>query len=154
MNVSDTLTNTDMNDDDRHHVEWIARRHNIEFLDHTMAMMIAARAGEEQVLAHAASFSVTNGAGGRKGLYLDPEDANSPEDAYFIALHELGHTILKHQNNGKDDIENEIEAWEWAFSHATRWPDDDTICHALDALSTYTDNREALDRPDSLLAMA
>jgi len=154
MKLSRTLTDTKMNDEDRHYIEWIAARHNIGFLDHAGAMVIAARSGENQVLSYATSFSVVNESHTNKALYLDNEDASSEEDAYFIALHELGHTILKHQRNGRDPIENEIEAWEWALAHAQRWPNDEAICNMMDALATYTDTAESRERPDSLLALA
>lgn len=153
MKIGDKLLDTIMSDDDKGHIEAIARRHDIAFLDHAVAMMVGARSEEGGVLAHSVSFSVMNGAG-NKALYLDAEECETPDEAYFVALHELGHSILKHHNNGKDDVTNEIEAWEWAINHAQRFPEDYTVETIINALSTYTDNAEGRARPDSLLALA
>jgi hypothetical protein len=141
-----------MNEADRQHLESIARRHGIDFFDHTMALSLAARAGRNEILCAAASFALIDG-DGNKGLYLDPDDANTPEEAYFIGLHEVAHTLLGHHTNDKDNVSNEIEAWEWTLNHAQYWPSDDAICKILDSLSTYTDGYEAEQRPESLLAI-
>lgn len=153
MKIGDKLLDTTMNDDDKGHIESIARRHNIAFLDHTIAMMIGARSEKHEILANTTSFSVMNEAGSQ-ALFLDPEEPETADEAYFIALHELGHSILKHHNNGMDDVTNEIEAWKWAFDHAQHWPTDESIEQMINALSTYTDSHEADLRPESLLALA
>jgi len=153
MKAGDTIPDTMMNEEDKNHVEWIARHHGIVFFDLTMAMMIGAQSEKQELLSSTVSFSASNGMG-TEGLFLDPHEGNSEDGAYFIALHEMAHSILKHHTSGKDDVTAEIEAWEWALSHAQHPPDDDTIEMMLNALATYTDNREARARPESLLALA
>jgi len=155
MNAGDTILETRMSDDDKHHVEWLARRNGVDFLDHSFAMMIGARSKQQEILASATSFSVET-ASGNRGLFLDPDESHRPDTAYFIALHEMGHSVLGHHKN-KDprrDFQQEVEAWEWAVAHAYRFPDEESCEYIFDALSTYADTDEAKARPDSLLALA
>lgn len=156
MKVSDKITNTIMNDAQKAHIEWIAGRHNIAFLDRTLAMMIASTKGHDELLYVTNSFSVRNGHGDI-ALYLDESDHHDPEMAYFVALHELGHSILGHHstNDESDDqnVSNEIAAWDWAITHAMIQPSDETLIGIQEALSTYTDGAEGIARPDSFLAL-
>jgi len=157
MKQSDKLFETQMDEDQAGHIETVARRNGIQFLDRTLAMMTAFRAGNEELLSNAASFAVMGldrDTGERqKALYLDAHDGKNALEAYYIALHELGHLILDHHYNGKDSVDNEIEAWEWTLSHAQHEPDDDIYEMMMNCLATYTDCEEAEKRPYSLLAL-
>lgn len=86
----------------------------------------------------------------RRIIFIDDsefgEDDHEPE--YFCALHEIGHALLGHASPEKgkpedrpmaEQVEQEIEAWEWALSHAQYFPNDAAICEMLNALGTYTD---------------
>lgn len=152
MKITDKITDTIMSEDDQAHVEWIARRHDIQFLDRTAAMMVASQTNHDELLYVTNSFTVRNGHG-NIGLYLDESDGDSPEMAYFVALHELGHSILGHHNAEDNDVDNEIAAWEWALSHANHEPSDETLIGIQEALATYTDGAEGVARPDSFLAL-
>jgi len=155
MKISEHILNTTMSDDQKGHIEVIARRNGIAFLDRTLAMTIALQAGHDELLYNAASFAMVgqHDDQDRKALFLDKDDGNTPLESYFIALHELGHIILGHHTNNEDPVENEIEAWEWALSHTQHEADDDILLLIQNCLATYCDGREAEERPESLLSL-
>jgi|SRR5215469_6480689 len=153
MKTTQHIPETLMSASDKEHIEWIAGRHDVRFFDRMAAMAVMANAGQMEMLSSMVSFSAM-GASGKQALYLDPDETKSADEAYFVALHELGHSVLGHHgktSTPETEIAAEIEAWEWALNHAQHQPEDDTLVLMQDALATYTDNAEADLRPDSIL---
>ena len=62
--------------------------------------------------------------------------------AYYTALHELGHIACKHRHsdNPARIIAKEVEAWEWAIDHAKQPPTEAIIQHIGRCLDSYTNH--------------
>jgi len=142
-----------MNENDKQHIEAICLRHDIRrlnFMEATLFRMAEARQNGTwhrvvNGLIYATSFGGVCGkdlGSLKRYLYIDEDEADTAEQEYFIHLHEIAHLILGHPDSGRDmeaHVKIEIEAWEWALSHAQYEPGDDTLIMIQNALATYTD---------------
>lgn len=145
-----------MLEDDKQHIDAICRRHNLKRFTLEDAEKTL-DAGELTYCDQSYSSQWVNSETGEtkdRGFFVD--ECDNPEEEYFTSLHEIAHLMQKHNNeNPQQAVENELEAWQWAFSHAQYFPKhESTILAMLDSLTTYTDNAERLNRPQSLLAMS
>lgn len=151
-----------MKEEDKAHIQLICDRNNIRWLNDAESLMYNLMHKNYDLIKTGSSYSSqlidrNTGEPRLKAIYINPKDAEEfeldstpeldEENEYFVALHELGHSILGHHSYNHTDQtelpheqieENEMAAWEWAFSHANYWPSDETIVRSLCALSTYT----------------
>lgn len=154
-----------MKEEDKAHIELLCRRHNIKWLNEAERIAHLKESKNYDLLFSGSSFSSQlvhqiTGQVMECMIYVNPTDSDDfgegivddsdkaeEENEYFVALHEIGHCMLGHRNHNhtlgieppREVIEqNEMDAWEWAFTHANYWPSDDTVIRSLCALSTYT----------------
>lgn len=153
-------------------MEALASQYGFKLLDRLEAVTWQLMGGDidaaASVLLYNNSFSavlqkvhkVTGQTQEMKGVYIDEEEGNGEDCQYFVGLHETGHMVLGHQKKleerqkqgvsklaeARSTVADEMEAWEWAWYNAKHEPSDETICHMLTSLSTYTDKLVELER--------
>lgn len=129
------------------HIEYLAQSHNMRLLDEREAAMhrIVESLSKESLapMIYCNSFSAVHAITGETVYYIDPDESDDPVKLYFIALHEIGHQVLGHRNSEQEIeqvVENEIEAWAWAFEKSIIEPTDDVYMDMMNSLGTYTDD--------------
>lgn len=146
-----------MRGDDEQHYKELAEQHHVHIMTEGEAQfhnfMAALTTGNIGLLYNAASFSGT--IGDQRHCFVDEDETDNDDVIYFTMLHEMGHIALGHTEREQakltfdQKVDQEVEAWEWAWYNSRRDLSDEAICNMIDSLSTYTDQLVKIQRGEA-----
>lgn len=127
------MKTTHLRPDDEKHFLSLAKKYNITVMTPSEAFKTMGFA----FFIAGGTFASKNKFTGEQLICMDYSQFQNQDEAYFAAIHEIGHFACQHHHAGMDEVQAELEASEWAVENLNRQMTDRMAIACIDALLTY-----------------